>query len=196
MARCRPACSRSPRPPTAFSGCYLSQATSTGSTVFGSYVGLSRPVLQGKSLPTAPAVSGLPRESSFTSRRGLSLLSSSWQALTGFKASAKILRVMCGSGYADKTRRSATPATTGSSVSERTMGFRSARSMRCCPMAAVAYGWEDRPPWFAGTVVVCPRRTRSKPSYRVWPARLMERSGWACSRRDQGWGFNSCATVF
>ena len=28
-------------------------------------------------------------------------------------------------------------------------------------------GGEDRPPSFAGTVVVCPRRTRSKPSYRV-----------------------------
>ena len=75
-------------------------------------------------------------------------------------------------------------------------GLPLSESMRCCPMAAVAYGWEDRPPSFAGTVVVCPKRTRSKPPYRVWPARPMERSGWACSRRDQGWGFKSCATVF
>ena len=43
----------------------------------------------------------------------------------------------------------------GSSVSERTMGFRFATSMRCCPMAAVAYGWEDRRPSFAGTAVGC-----------------------------------------
>jgi hypothetical protein len=41
-----------------FCGWCLSQVTSTGSMAFASYVGLSLPVLQGKSLPTAPAVSG------------------------------------------------------------------------------------------------------------------------------------------
>ena len=180
MARCRPVSFQSPKPLTAFSGCRLSPATSTGSTASSSFAGPCLPAPSGKVFADGAGVLVVSKE--------LVLLKAgvvaSHVALEGIHGFRRRWRDPDGSvwvGLRGQEVPLCNVSDRGVTCFGKSDGIRLSAVMSAC---SGGFWVADRRRSSTGAVVVRWRPIQSRPRMESWPARLAERSGWPASEQS------------